>query len=491
MTHSVDYIVGNTYARIPSHSAKRSRVGGHKKIHDVTVFVDVVNGGNPDLIDKVSFDCGPTFSPQVFTCTCPIPTKTRNGGTSVWRFSTRQQVYGPFSVKIKIRGAGGTNFVVDPIHDVQLKSNSEIMAHREPDSTFIEFKPLRPLSKIRLPDGSQFGIELEMSSGPDMTPDYLAYELSGDSRYQVQAHDYTIQTTDHWKIVPDVSIVCNRSQPDCNKFELVSPPLGPGEGLTQVHAILSKVNNNSNVVGSSIAVNKSMGFHVHVNVSKLSNAQLVKVCQQFVKYEAVMDRFMPPSRRTGSQESDRYFASNRDFVHDQARSSNSSSSSSRHRSIILDTLANCGNDLDALVTVMNGTADGSGRYFKLNLQNLVTGRQPTIEFRQHSATFEYEKVRAWICFCVLLVHNAARLRAPSSFFSTTTLDAQFQALFQYVIKDRALRDYYGERMEKHNHPSAEEEACCDECAAPNSHRSPKQPRTVYSVGYANISNSKT
>ncbi|CAJ1960364.1 unnamed protein product [Cylindrotheca closterium] len=475
MAHSVDFIVGNTYARIPNHIAKRSRVGGHRKIHDVTVFVDVVNDGNPDLLDKVSFDCGATFSPQIFTCACPIPTQTRNG-TSVWRFSTRQQVYGPFDVKIKIYGAGGTTLVCN--HEVQLKSNSEIMAHREPEMNFVEYKRLRPLSKIRLPDGAQFGIELEMSSGATITPEYLAYELSGDNRYQVQAYDYTHATVDHWKIVPDSSIVCNRSEPDCNKFELVSPPLGPGAGLTQVHAILSKVTN------VNVKVNKSMGFHVHVNVSRYSVPQLVKVCQQFVKYEAVMDLLMPPSRRTGSVESNQFFASNRRHVENLARNS---------RRSVIDTLANC-EDLQSLVYTMNGATDGSGRYFKLNLQNLVTGRQPTIEFRQHSATFEYEKVRAWIRFCVLLTSNAAKLRAPTSFSSDKTVDEQLEALFQYVLKDRDLRNYYRSRAQKHNHADPAEAACCDECrSAPNSvssssHRPAKQVRHGF-TGFCVTTNS--
>ncbi len=46
-----------------------------------------------------------------------------------------------------------------------------------------------------------------------------------------------------------------------------------------------------------------------------------------------------------------------------------------------------------LYEVMNPSKD---RYFKMNLQNIASGRQPTIEFRQHSGTLEYEKIASWI-----------------------------------------------------------------------------------------------
>jgi hypothetical protein len=57
-----------------------------------------------------------------------------------------------------------------------------------------------------------------------------------------------------------------------------------------------------------------MGFHVHINVADLSHEELIKVCQNFVKYENVMDTFVPPSRRNGSPESNRFFKSNRACV---------------------------------------------------------------------------------------------------------------------------------------------------------------------------------
>ena len=94
-----------------------------------------------------------------------------------------------------------------------------------------------------------------------------------------------------------------------------------------------------------------------------------------------MDSFMPPSRRNGSPECDRYFKSNRASV---------CGDTNKQRHI---RLANC-YDVMTLAEQMNE----DGRYYKLNLQNLITGRQPTLEFRQHSATLDYEKISAWVRF---------------------------------------------------------------------------------------------
>ena len=181
-----------------------------------------------------------------------------------------------------------------------------------------------------------------------------------------------------------------------------------------------------------------MGFHVCIDVSGLCTRQLIKICQNFIMYEDVTDSFMPPSRRTGSRETDRYFKSNRQSV--------GSNMTSKQRK---DALLNC-RDVSSLARIMNA---GGSRYFKMNLQNLVTGRQPTIEFRQHSATSECEKVNAWIRFCSAFVHNSTRLQPSRAFRSNCALDEQFEALFYHVIKDR---DFYAKRRRTLNN---EEDAC--------------------------------
>jgi hypothetical protein len=197
-----------------------------------------------------------------------------------------------------------------------------------------------------------------------------------------------------------------------------------------------------------------MGFHVHIDVSTLSIEQLIKVCQNFVKYEDVFDSLLPPSRRTKSPESNRFFQSNRDAI-----GYSSNSNRERHQA-----LENCQGDITALASMMNP----KGRYYKLNLQNLSTQRQLTLEFRQHSATVNYQNVSAWIRLCAAFVRNSACLAAPKPFQKGRTLDFQFNALFYYVIKDRALCEFYRVRAQELAEPpiiaSLEDESCCTGCA---------------------------
>ena len=357
---TISCVVGNTYNPIAPRRAKKSRKGV-KKTHDIQIFVDIIDG-NEDAIEKVYFFLGPTFDPQEFICTTPVRTKTKNG-TPVSRFATRQQVTGSFSATIKIRGSGGSSLLVP--HSVLLNRKSEYTAHSKVPLIFKEPKPIRPFKMIKVPSMARFGIELELSSAMHLQAINVANQLAnGTTAIKfIQNYREGRATIDQWKIVPDGSLACNRTEPDCNKFELVSPPLIGGEGLCNISRILTKMGN----IQPNLKVNKSMGFHVHIDVSALTTSQLIKICQQFVKYEDVIDSFMPASRRSGSTESKQYFQSNRASVGEQICFDGHGTNRQIH-----DALQKCDNN-EELSNLMNK----SGRYYKLNMQNLINGRQPS------------------------------------------------------------------------------------------------------------------
>jgi len=434
------FLVGNTYKRIPSREADFDRSHRHRKTHDWVLYVDIV-GGNPDCIERVLFDLGSTFEPQTFISSCPTPIRRPNGQRA-WRFSTRQQSYGSTSATIAIRGAGGTKKEVT--HSIILDDSGS--RKKSAIQYFEEHHGLAPLHHVKMPDMQRFGIELEVSSANSLDPqtiadNYFPHSI-GDVYVTGDYRDGREASNSLWKIVPDSSLICNRNMPYCHKFEVVSCVLQGGKGLSELASVLRSLEN----VSPALKVNKSMGFHVHIDVSKLSVQQLIKVCQNFIKYEDVMDSFMPLSRRSGSEECDRYCKSNRDSV---------GQDTNKQRHVALE---NC-YDVESLADMINY----DGRYYKLNLQNLVSGRQPTMEFRQHSATLDYTKVSSWIRFCTAFVNNSARLASPKSFQEGRDLDFQFYALFQYVIKDRALREFYNTRRHLMSNNSNSNDACCTSC----------------------------
>ena len=268
---SVQFVVDNSYKRIPLRESNLDRSGNHHKIHDWTLYLDIVKG-DPDLIERVAFDLGSTFEPREFISSSPIRV-TKPNGASAWRFSTRQQVYGATKATISIRGAGGSKMVLT--HMIQLEQGGK----KNVLHAFREHRGVVPLRMLKIDDAQKFGIELELSSAsldPSMIADMMprnAGRIEVMDTWREGRQNYT----QGWKIVPDGSIACNRSMPNCKKFEVVSRILKGGNGLNEITAVTKALAN------AQIQVNKSMGFHVHVDVSEYSIGELIKICQNFIK----------------------------------------------------------------------------------------------------------------------------------------------------------------------------------------------------------------
>jgi hypothetical protein len=426
-TSGVVLSIGNTYQRLPEHQARLDRSRSFRKVHDWVLYVDVPNRISADVIDRVIFRLGPSFVPSDYVRRSPVPASSTSPD-GVWRFATRQQTYAmDFDVQVEIRGRGGT---------VQSYTHRLLARRHEARWTFQESRRPQPVRMLKLAPHN-FGVELELTS--DLTAREVASYVSPEV---VVVDDYRNGrvTSDRWKLVPDGSIQCSNFLPNCHTFELVSPILNGGAGLSELHQVLKTLDQAQ----GKIAVNNSMGFHVHVDVTELELPELIKICQTFLKYEVVMDKFFPADRRSDSSQAQRYFQSHRTMG-----DGSSSASYNRRRHVAL---ANC-TSLEDLVELWSPS-----KYYKLNLQNLATGRQPTVEFRQHHATASYETVSAWVRFCVALVTNAARLPPPRPLLPSRTVDEALTFLFAYCIKDQALEEFYVQRRE------LAKRECCSSCA---------------------------
>lgn len=440
MTHSeqrtTTYVVGNTYRKLnPPNGGQNRRKRQHFDEHEWTVFVDIMEG-DPDHFHSVSFLLDEMVQGRKIVCKTPIQVDLPNG-QKVWRFLSdkKQSSTGIEPAIIKLTGRGGT--VRQCSYTLAFKEGGKLSNPQ----TFSETRKLQAKKWVKLPD-VDFGIELELSCKHGESKHFISRELlkhAGVPVTHVKGWSAGKKQIDGWKLVPDASIQCSLHYPDCSKFELVSPILRGGEGLNECNNIVKALNSYT-----SVTVNKSMGFHVHINVNGLSVQELVKVCQNFVKFEDAIDSFLPPSRRTNQSD---FCKSNRAAIFPD------SPNGVRHQA-----LGSC-KSINDLCGLMN---PGDDRHYKLNLMNLKTGRQPTIEFRQHSGTCNYAKVSAWIRFCMAFVNNSAKQPRPATFKPRTSIAKQFDQLFEVVIQDPRCRDYFVDRRHEVQGQGAIG-SCCAKC----------------------------
>lgn len=180
-----------------------------------------------------------------------------------------------------------------------------------------------------------------------------------------------------YKLMSDASL--RRSHTDLyGTCEIVTPVLNDLSSLKTMCEIL-------NEAGAS--VNRSCGMHVHFGAAQFTNEQWRRIIANYGRIEAIIDRFMAPSRRGDGCEWCR-------SIVDHAR---------------------------AIENMYEPTFEdmkrefGYDRYHKVNLE--AFGRHHTIEFRQHAGTINYAKIENWVNFLASLltysINNAELLTATT------------------------------------------------------------------------------
>lgn len=185
---------------------------------------------------------------------------------------------------------------------------------------------------------------------------------SGDSR----------GSTEGWKITDDGSITGDYS------VELVSPILSGPAGLLEVAKVVKLM------ADAGAKVNKSCGFHVHVDAQDLSSKTLFNVYRRYALHETQIDTFMQASRRGNSNT---YCKSPASFL-SRLNEGTPDMSPSQVAELMEE-------------HYVHGYGYVGGRYNKVNLCAYL--RHGTIEFRHHGGTMNVDKVVNWIAFCVNFV----------------------------------------------------------------------------------------
>lgn len=208
-----------------------------------------------------------------------------------------------------------------------------------------------------------FGIELEIIHGNKRQ----LREAIRSRGISCEIEGYNHSTRGHWKIVSDASVN--------GGYELVSPVLKGRRGLDEVKTVCEALAE----VGAMI--NKSCGFHAHFGTEDFKDSISVwrNLYINYATLEEDIDAFMPPSRRQNTYCASLKVRGWREKMENA-------------RTLI---------ELEKSITKRS-------RYFKLNSQSYW--RHGTVEFRQHSGTVEFDKIKNWLIFCARMIELSKRER---------------------------------------------------------------------------------
>ncbi len=202
---------------------------------------------------------------------------------------------------------------------------------------------------------------------------------------------YSNRDTSYWRVKPDGSLRGD------SPFEIVSPILRGEAGLAEMKLVLDTA------LAAGAKVNITCGFHVHWGVADWDLPNFRNLAARYVKFERAIDSVMPKSRRQNNQ----YYCQG--WLRGNAENKTTTAN-------MWKTWMNC--------TTIRNMANklGSGRYHKLNLNAFWSHK--TVEFRQHSGTFEYAKAEAWVRLTGAMVEQASN-RERLQNWTTGTEDNQF------------------------------------------------------------------
>ncbi len=230
-----------------------------------------------------------------------------------------------------------------------------------------------------------FGVEMEVVQAPYQQVIDKATAKGLEIAYRGYTH---ADSKTQYKLVTDGSLVGS------NPIECVSPILKGHTG----EASIKKMCKALNEVGAT--ANRSCGLHIHFGLDGITDEHYVNIFKNYQVLEALIDSFMPVSRRGNNGN---YCRSLRDYD-----------------------FTNCRTKRDVMLVICT-------RYTKVNSQSY--DRHNTIEFRHHSGTCDSTKVLNWVNF----------LRGLISYSKENVLTSCPASINEIPFIDDNLKSFYTER----------------------------------------------
>ncbi len=455
--------IGYMYHKIGEDEAIWDSSRMRKKIHDWTIFVQLDSEEDADKIEKVTFSL-PSFKlfgeDTTYQCNCPVSkmiTREEKTNTEIahqdttkqtmkWRFSSRNITYGrnktrKFFVTVKIlRGK------VIKYQDLKVKfiEEGEIILNRS--RIFVSNSQVRFNAPVKLLDKKEtklsvelgFSVNLSTNDGQHTTNDIQNllkhtiqkkdklilidfYDKDADEKNGTSLllrHKHVINT-DCWGAMftlNDDSII---------QYQLISPMCEVGILLNNLLHVLIGI---QNISGFQVHPDSKIGLFVHVDVSTFHFESIKRMCLNYVKYEKVIDNYMPPNRRGFSNNCKSNSAA---ICHDDLCPLERITNKKRHIKI-----SSCKNEMELFNTMHPSLVKAYD--YKFNL--FISNETKFVSIRHHHMITDKDRAKLWIRFCHAFVLNSAKYRTHKNLAESTRDDIAHKQLFMYVIKDRYIRD---------------------------------------------------
>lgn len=210
----------------------------------------------------------------------------------------------------------------------------------------------------------KFGIELEMVSPRNGDALAMARDVIVGTGTQARTNSYSGRDYDQWQVKSDGSI-----QPFGRGAEVVSRVMPANvASYDEITRVVSALDN------AGFGVNRSCGFHVHLNVADLSHVERQLVILRYGTLQRQISAMLPPSRRANG-----------------------------YCAVLSD------NELRQLTQAIDGGASYvPGTRGVCNTAHMGTGSSSRIEFRQAAGTVNPGKVVGWVKFLQEMIDEVVR-----------------------------------------------------------------------------------